>query len=429
MTGVGLLGGGTVGSGTARILLDDGGLLRKRLGWPLKLVKVVAKDPPKEKLPQGLWSTDFADVVGNPEVRIVAELMGGLEPARTQILKALAAGQHVVTANKALLATHGREIFEAARQAGTEVMFEAAVAGGIPVIRALKEGLAANRINYLTGILNGTTNYILTRMTKEGLDFASVLKSAQEEGYAEADPTFDVEGLDAAHKLVILTALAYGVWPDLKTMPIEGIARLTPLDISFARDFGYVIKLLATASLNGGEVETRLHPAMIPAGHLLASVDGPMNAIYINGHAVGDILLYGAGAGMMPTASAVVGDIIELARAVETGCRIRVPSLGWAEEPGQLTFKDPAGFHTRYYFRFSVLDRPGVLSKIAGVLGAHDISIAQVIQKGRDRSGSVPVVILTHEAWEADVAAALQETENLGLLTGPAMLIRVEERL
>lgn len=433
-TTVGLLGCGNVGSGVAKMLLEDKDFIDQKMGWPLALKKIAVRDLKAGRpysVPAEYLTTDPYEIVGNPEIQVVAELMGGLEPARSLILKAINSGQHVVTANKALLATHGREIFEAAAANKVEVMFEAAVAGGIPIIRTLKEGLSANRVRRIFGILNGTTNYILTRMSREGLDFQTALAEAQKAGYAEADPTFDVEGFDAAHKLIILTALAYGTLPELKDIHVEGISRLTPEDIEFAHEFGYVIKLLAIAARdeNDGRLEVRLHPAMLAADHLMAEVGGAMNAVVVSGHAVGDILLNGAGAGMMPTASSVLADMMELARADRARSAQRVPSLGWC----RLTEEKPvpmSEISTPYYLRFTVADRPGVLSAIAGIFAERDISIAQVIQKRAAKGEeAVPVVILTHHARECDMAAALRAIDAFPTTLAPTMLIRVEPRL
>ena len=433
MTRVGLIGWGTVGCGVARILTEQKELIRHKLGWALELTRIADLDittPRPVAVDPSLLTTDAQNILTDPDIDIVVELIGGYEPARTFILKAIEAGKHVVTANKALLATHGKEIFEAAALAKVEVLFEAAVGGGIPVIRSMKEGLAANNIHKFYGILNGTSNYILTRMTSDGLDFKTALKEAQAQGYAEADPTFDVEGIDAAHKLVILAALAYGVQFSLDDIHVEGVSRLDPLDIQFADEFGYAVKLLAISKREGNQIEARLHPVMIPKNHLLAEVSGPFNAIHINGDSVGDIILYGAGAGMMPTASAILGDIMELARNHRVGSNLRVPSLGW-KNPGfdTLTLKPMADVLTTYYFRFAALDRPGVLSKIAGVLGAHGISISAVIQKGRDMAGAVPIVMLTHEARESSVRKALLELGDLDVLPDKTVVIRVEDQL
>ncbi|MDR3155116.1 MAG: homoserine dehydrogenase [Deltaproteobacteria bacterium] len=431
-TNVGLLGYGTVGAGVAKIISLEDSLLSQKVGRPLKLAKAVVRDLSGRRAfpaPPGLLTTDPSEVVGNPDIQVVAELMGGLEPARSLILKALESGQHVVTANKALLAVHGREIFEKAAQAGREVFFEAAVAGAIPVIRTLKEGLAANRIRSVAGILNGTTNYILTSMSKGGAGFAEALREAQELGYAEADPAADVEGADAAHKLILLTALAYGVLPSMEDVRAEGITGLAPQDFSFADELGYSIKLLASAaeSPEDGRLEVRLGPTMIPKSHILARVSGVMNAVMIRGHASGDVFLSGAGAGMMPTASAVVGDIIEIARLASSQTRLTKPSLGWHSLKAE-TVRPASEIWSRYYLMFHVIDRPGVLAAIAGALSRHGVSIAQVIQKGADpATGSVCLVMLTHRAQAKSLRAALDEAEGMEFTQGSARLIRVED--
>ena len=430
---VGLIGWGTIGAGTANLLLEEQDLIRRKLGRPLVLKKIADLDitsPRPGSVPREILTTRADDILDDPEIDIVVELMGGYEPARTFILKAVAAGKHVVTANKALLAIYGPEVFAAAEKAGVEILYEAAVGGGIPIIRSMKEGLAANRIDQFFGILNGTSNYILTKMAEEKTDFETALREAQAKGFAEADPTFDVEGIDAAHKLVILTGLAYGFKIGMDDIYIEGISKVDPIDIQFADEFGYTIKLLAISSLQGREVEARLHPAMVPNGHLLTEVRGPFNAIHVSGHAVGDVLFHGRGAGMMPTASAVVGDLMELARNVGSHDGPRVPSMGWQSVTDKgLMLRPMDEVVTRYYFRFGVLDRPGVLSTISGILAEHDISIAAVIQKGREIDGAVPVVMLTHEAREAGVQAALAQIGKLDILCDKTVLIRVEDRL
>ena len=432
-TTVGLLGCGQVGAGVAKMLLEDHDFINEKMGWPLELVKIAVRRPEADRPynpPPDFMTTDPYEIVGRPPIQVVVELLGGLEPARTLVLAALKSGQHVVTANKALLAVHGREIFAAAAERKVEVLFEAAVAGGIPIIRTLKEGLSANRIRRLFGILNGTTNYILTRMTGEGLPFPAALAEAQAGGYAEADPTLDIEGLDAAHKLILLTALAHGTLPALETMHVEGIAGLTPEDIEFARELGYVIKLLAISARDDeGRLDVRLHPAMLPRAHLLAGINGPLNAVLVSGHAVGDVLLNGAGAGMMPTASSVLADLMDLARADRVNSTARVPSLGWSHLRDE-TLKPMSETRTAYYLRFTVADRPGVLAAIAGLFAERGISIAQVIQKSAaPGQEAVPLVMLTHLAQERKLKAALAASDALEAVLAPTRLIRVEERL
>ena len=430
---IGLIGWGTVGSGVVKILLEDQDFIQKKLEGPLILKKIADLDleaPRPVKVDPSILTTEADDILKNPEIDIVVELIGGIEPAKSLILQAIRARKHIVTANKALLAIHGQEIFEAAEQNGVEVLFEASVGGCIPIIRTLKEDLPANHINHFFGILNGTANYILTKMSREGMDFDKALKEAQAKGFAEADPTFDVEGIDTAHKLAILVALAYGHNIEFDKIYMEGISHLTPLDIQFADEFGYVVKLLAISSVNESQIEARVHPTLLPSDHVLAGVNGPFNAIFFNGHAVGDILLYGQGSGMMPTASAVASDIIELARAISKGAVRRVPSLAWRKigEDG-MTLRPMDDTVTTYYFRFSVLDHPGVLSKISGILGAHKISISAVMQKGREVGGAVPIVMLTHEAKEVNVKNALTEIDQLDVACDKTVLIRVEDRL
>jgi homoserine dehydrogenase len=412
-------------------MIEEAELLALKLGFGLSLSKVCVRNAAASRNfnpPADILTTNPYDVVGNPNIPLVVELMGGLEPARTLVLKALASGQSVVTANKALLAIHGREIFQKAGDEGLAVKFEAAVAGAIPVIRVLKEALTANRIQSVFGILNGTTNHILTRMSKDGMTFQEALAEAQVSGYAEADPTNDVEGFDAAHKLLILTALAYGAQPQLSDIHVEGITRLEPDDFASAAEFGYVIKLLAVSALDpeDGRLEVRLHPAMLPATGLMAGVDGVMNAVTIRGHACGDIFLSGAGAGMMPTASAVMGDVIEAARELQPGASLKSSPLGW-KNLRAWSIKPQEEVKLAYFLRFTVVDKPGVLSAISGVLGDHNISLAQVIQKSHDPArGGVSLVILTHKAKEQDLLKALADSEKLDCLIAPTHLIRVE---
>ncbi len=428
---VGIIGLGTVGSGTVKILFENQPLIQKRLGCPLVVKKIAVRDPSLPRLvevPDTLLTTDVESIFRDPEIKIVVELIGGLEPARTFILKAIEAGKHVVTANKAVLAEYGRELFSAAKEKGVDIAFEAAVGGGVPIIKTLKESLAGNRIKSLTGIVNGTCNYILTRMTEEGLAFEEALYQAQEAGFAEADPSLDVDGVDAAHKLALLTTLAYGTEITLEDIYVEGIRGIEPLDLSFAKELGFVTKLLAICKESESGLEVRVHPALIAENHVLASVRMAYNAFYIRGDAVGDILLYGLGAGQMPTGSAVVSDIVDLARNVLSGASHRVPPLSFQLSNLQkLPVKPMEEVVSRYYFRFSAVDRPGVLSKIAGILGKNEISIATVIQKGREIGGSVPIVMLTHEAKEAAVKEALSAIDQLDVVTAPTKILRIEE--
>jgi homoserine dehydrogenase len=431
---VGLIGFGTVGSGVVRILQKNSRLIEKRMGAKLVVKRIADIDLKTDrgvKVKPGVLTRRAEDVIKDPEIDIVMELMGGVEPAKTFILEAIRNKKHIVTANKALLALHGDEIFREAHRFGVDVNFEASVGGGIPLIRSIKEGLVANRIHSIFGILNGTSNYILSKMTDEGGDFKEVLREAQEKGYAEADPTYDIEGIDAAHKLAILIRLAFGTPLRFKEIFIGGISEITPLDIQFSREFGYRIKLLAIAKMEKGRIEAHVHPTMIPEAHLLSTVEGVFNAIYIKGDAVGPALFYGQGAGQMPTGSAVVSDLVELGRNVliqASGRRVPLLSFQeWAIE--EIPLKKIDDVMTPFYMRFSALDRPRVLSRISGILGKNDISISAVIQKGRQVNGAVPVVMMTHEAKEKNVHMALREINRLGVILGKTMFIRVENEL
>ena len=427
---IGLLGFGTVGSGMVKILLENREVIESRLGASLALKWIADLDLERDRgvaVDASLLTTDAEMVVDDPEVDIVVELVGGYEPAKSFILKAIENGKHVVTANKALLAAHGDEIFSAASRKGVEVGFEASVGGGIPLIRSLKEGLVADRIESLFGILNGTANYILTKMTDQAKPFSKVLEEAQALGYAEADPTFDIEGIDTAHKLTILLAIAYGVPIDSEAVYTEGISKVTPLDIKFIKEFGYRIKLLAISKDDGEAIEARVHPTLIADDSMLANVNDAYNALYIKGDAVGNVMLYGPGAGMMPTGSAVVSDLVDVARNILTDAVGRVPSVGY--QPAGVKarrIKSIEELKTEYYFRVSAEDRPGVLSKISGILGKHQISIKSVHQKGRDLVGAVPIVMITHEAKEAAVRMALSEIDQLDVVKDKSVLIRIE---
>ncbi|MEX5217802.1 MAG: homoserine dehydrogenase [Nitrospira sp.] len=428
--GVGIIGFGTVGTGVARILLDNGGLIRRRLGVPVTLMAIADLDITRDRglpLPPGLMTTDVMNVLENPRVDVVVELMGGYDAAKRVLMDAMAKGKQVVTANKALLAVHGEEIFEAAARYGVDIGFEASVGGGIPVIRALTEGLAGDHIQSIYGIINGTSNYILSRMTSEGHRFEVVLEEAKHAGYAEADPTFDIAGTDSAHKLTIMVSLAYGTPVNFKDVYTEGITRLTPLDIAYAKEFGFTIKLLAIAKCSDGEIEARVHPTMVASSSQIAKVEGVYNAIQLVGGAVEDVVLYGRGAGAMPTGSAVVGDIIAAGRNLLKGATGRVPPASFRQDQRRpLRMRPMEEISSLYYLRFMVLDRPGVLSQIAGVLGQHGISISKVLQEGRKAGQTVPVVIMTHTARERDVQLALQGIDRMSFISEPTTLIRVE---
>jgi homoserine dehydrogenase len=424
---IGIIGFGIVGSGTAKVLLANKDILKERLGFELNLRRIADLDITTDrgiKIPEGVLTTDVNLLFNDPEIDIVVELIGGIKPAKDFILKAIQNGKHVVTANKALLATHGTDIFNAAREKGVEVGFEASVAGAIPIIKVMKEGLIANRIKAIYGIINGTSNYILTKMTDENVEFADALKEAQALGYAEADPTFDIEGIDTAHKLTILATLSYGIPLSFGSVHIEGISKITAQDINFASELGYKVKLLAITKEVEGEIELRVHPTMLPKDYLIAKVDGPFNAIYVEGDATGSTMYYGRGAGSVPTGSAVVSDIADIARNIQKNAIGRVPTI--PNIAGEVRIRKMDDIASRYYFRFSALDKPGVLSKISGILGNHNISITSVIQKGRMVGEAVPLVVLTHEAKEKDMRQAIEEIDKLQVVMGKTVIIRVE---
>lgn len=433
---IGLIGFGTIGAGVIQLLRENGELIRKRLGVGLVIKRIADIDittPRPVAVDREILTTDVHEVLDDPEISIVVELVGGNTHAKTIVLDAIRNGKHLVTANKALIATCGNEIFEAADKGKINIGFEASVGGTIPIIKTLKESLAGNNIDSIFGIMNGTCNYILTRMTSEGGDFASVLKEAQGLGFAEADPTYDIEGIDTAHKLAISLSLSYGKRVVLDDIYREGIAQTSPLDIEFAGDLGYTIKLLAIAIRRGDTIEARIHPTMIPFDHILASVNGNFNAFHLMGDASGSVFLYGQGAGMMPTASAVVGDLIDIARDILGGTWRRVPLRSYKKEQIEdiclLPMNDVV---TNYYFRFSAVDRPGVLSKISGILGKHDISLSSVIQKETmfDKDQGVPIVVTTYKAREKNVRTALEEIDNTleDVVFGKTTWIRIEDQ-
>jgi homoserine dehydrogenase len=429
---LGLVGLGTIGTGVVKIINENKDLIEKRLGCSLILKRICDLDITTDRgisLNKGILTTRVDDLLNDPEISIVIELIGGIEPAKSIILRAMEKGKHVVTANKALLAHHGPELMDSAFRNQVDIGFEGSVGGGIPIIRSIKEGLAANRINSILGILNGTANYILTKMTDEGGKFQEILKEAQINGFAEADPSLDIEGIDTAHKLAILVSLCYGTKVNFEAIYTEGISRITPLDIEYTKELGYRIKLLAISKGTNNEIEARVHPTLIPANHLLSKVDGTFNAIFLTGDAVGSTLFYGRGAGKMPTASAVAGDIMEAARNIMKGITQRVPTFSYQTDALQaMKVKDINDISTRYYLRFSAQDQPGVLSKISGILGKYGISISSVIQKGRQVMGAVPIFMLTHEAKEVHVRKALREIDALPVTSGETMIIRIEDQ-
>ena len=431
---VGLLGIGTVGGGTWDVLSRNADEIRRRAGRAIRITWVADKDLKKARaLVKGKarLSGDAFEVVKKQDVDIVVELIGGYTVAKNLVLEAIRHGKHVVTANKALLATHGNEIFAAAQKKGVMVAFEASVGGGIPIIKALREGLAANRIEWIAGIINGTSNFILSEMRDKGLAFADALADAQRKGYAEADPTFDIEGVDAAHKLAIMSSIAFGIPVQFDKAHVEGITKLEAIDIRYAEQLGYRIKLLGITKKNAKGIELRVHPTLIPARRLIANVEGVMNAILVKGDAVGPTLYYGAGAGSQPTASAVVADLVDVTRLITADPEHRVPHLAF--QPDQLSDTPilPIGeVETSCYLRMRVVDRPGVLADITRILADSRISIDAMVQKEPGEGESrVDIVMLTHRALEKDVDRAMRKIEKLRTVVGSVTRIRLEELL
>jgi homoserine dehydrogenase len=428
---VGLLGLGTVGGGTLSVLLRNAEEITRRAGREIRVVQAAVRNLDKARVLVGdalALTTDSFAVVNNPEIDIVVELIGGISPARELVLQAIANGKHVVTANKALIAKHGNEIFAAAQDKGVMVAFEAAVAGGIPVIKAIREGLAGNRIEWLTGIINGTCNFILSEMRDKGAAFADVLKEAQAKGYAEADPTFDIEGIDAAHKLTILSAIAFGVPMQFDAAHIEGISNLAAEDIAFAEQLGYRIKLLGITKRHASGIELRVHPTLIPAKRLIANVEGVMNAVLVKGDAVGPTLYYGAGAGSDPTASAVVADLVDVTRLHTADPHHRVPHLAFQpDQLSQLAVLPMAETETACYLRMRAVDRSGVLAEVTRILAEQGISIDAMIQKPcAEGENLANVVLLTHVAKEGAVDAAIARIEALDAINGKVTRLRME---
>ncbi|HEY0634829.1 MAG TPA: homoserine dehydrogenase [Gammaproteobacteria bacterium] len=427
---VGLLGLGTVGGGTLAVLRRNAQEIARRAGRDIVVRVAAVRNLEKARKVAGdlELTTDPMAVVNHPEVDVVVELIGGYEPARELVLQAIANGKHVVTANKALIAKHGNEIFAAAQKKGVMIAFEAAVAGGIPVIKAIREGLAANRIEWLAGIINGTTNFILTAMRDQGRDFADVLAEAQRLGYAEADPTFDVEGIDAAHKLTILASIAFGIPLQFERAYTEGISRITRDDVDYAGQLGYRIKLLGIARRTDKGVELRVHPTLIPQRRLIANVDGVMNAVLVCGDAVGPTRYYGAGAGAEPTASAVVADLVDVVRTLTSDPENRVPHLAFQPDAlSDLPILPVEEIETAYYLRLQAEDKPGVLAEVTRILGEAQISIEAVLQKEpAEGESTVPVILLTRRVQERNMNKAIAQIEKLAAIKGSVMRIRLE---
>ncbi|MCP4670455.1 MAG: homoserine dehydrogenase [Desulfobacula sp.] len=428
---IGILGYGVVGAGVAKLLKEKHELLTSRIGAVLNL-KAIADIDTKTDRGIDLGTTalvpDANILINDPDMDIIVETIGGETFAKNFILKALENKKHVVTANKALIAGFGNDIVKIARENKVDLAFEASCGGCMPIIKSLRESLVANNIKSMSGILNGTCNYILTKISNDGSEFEDALKQAQELGFAEAEPSLDIDGYDTAHKLAILNSLAHGIKINLKDIHVEGIRNITPVDIEFAKSFGYTIKLLAIGKMHENHVEARVHPTMIPDTNPLSHVEQSMNAIAIDGDATGQTMLYGHGAGMMPTASAVLSDIADIARNTICGIKGRVPILGYPEENIKSKPILPMEeLYTRYYMRFEAQDHPGVLSKISGILGDNKISIESVHQKGRMNNGNVPIVMITHNAKEAWVQHALKQIANIDSVVGSPVIIRIEE--
>lgn len=423
---VGLIGLGTVGGGVVDILRRHRADFATRAGVDIELTRFANRNEARFVelgLPADACTTDVADVLGDPDVDVVIELIGGTGVARDVVLGALSAGKSVVTANKALMASNGREVMDAADTNAVDIMFEAAVGGGIPIIGPLKHSLVSNEITAVYGIVNGTTNYMLSRMAEDGLDYDAALVEAQERGFAEADPTADVDGLDAAAKIAILASIAFNSRVTLSQVPAEGIRSIAPDDIAYAAEMGYVIKLIAIARRVDGGIDVRVHPTMIRSEHPLAKVSGVYNAIYVVGDAVGETMFFGEGAGSLPAASAVVGDVIEVARHIQSGCLALVGCTCHEE----LAVRDLGELETGYYVRLAVADEPGVLAAVASIFGAHGVSLASVIQKRTDDEGGAEIVWVTHRAAERDFQAAITQIRALGVVEAVAATIRVEE--
>ena len=432
---VGLIGFGNIGAGVVKLLRENSDVIVNKVGARIVLKRIADLDITSDRgveVPPGILTTNVNDIFDDPEISVVIELIGGYEPAKSFVLKAIERGKHIVTANKALLALHGPDIYAAAIAKGVEVQFEASVGGGIPVLTAIKSNLAANRFSSVFGIMNGTCNYILTRMTQEGAAFAEVLQAAKELGYAEPDPTFDVEGVDTAHILDVLVSLCFGTRIAFADIHTEGISNISGLDVKYAAQFGYRIKLLAIGKHVDGEIEARVHPTMIPLNSPLADVNGVFNAIRLTGDFVGPVMFSGRGAGQNPTASAIVGDLIGLARTMKAGAGRRMSPLGFLDEAiTTIPVKPMADIVSKYMLRFSALDKPGVLGNIASSLGSHGISIESMVQTAHeaDDTAPVPIVIMTHEAREGSIQQALAEIDRQDIICEKTSFIRIEDNL
>ncbi len=423
---IGLIGFGTIGGGVVKALADRSSLIKKKREVSLEIVRIADKDLKRKrpvKVPKAKLTTNVNKVLNDPDIDIIVELIGGIHPAKKFVMEALKGGKHVVTANKALLAASGKEIFELARKKGLTVRFEASVGGGIPVVKALREDFAANSIQAIYGIINGTSNYILTKMEEDSESFKNALKEAQRMGIAERNPALDINGMDSAHKLSILALLGFGRYVDVNKIFVEGIQYVESRDMQYAKKWGYSIKLLAIAKKDEGKLDVRVHPTLLSSRHLLAGVRGAQNGIYIRGDMIGESFLYGEGAGEKATSSAVISDIIEIAKSIGSGKDLKMPGMNFDSAAGGM--RGIGGVKSRYYIRFMAMDKPGVLAAISGALGKFKISISNVVQKERHKERAVPIVMITHEAIERDLKKALRIISKFNAISGKPVAIRM----
>ena len=425
---IGIIGFGNVGSGVVKILREKRGFLAEKIGLEINVKKICDKDTASHRnvsVDKKLLTKNHLEIIEDPQIDIVVELMGGIHPAKEFILGALKRGKNIVTANKALLAQEGQEIFALASDRGKSIYFEASVGAGIPIIKSLREGLVANKFNSIFGILNGTSNFILSEMSRDNCDFSDALKEAQKRGFAESDPSLDIDGIDSAHKLALLTYLCFGKFVTMKEIFVEGISRISLSDVEYARELGFEIKLLAIAKKEGEDLEVRVHPTLVPKSHLLSSVNGVINAIYVSSDLAGELLFYGPGAGQMSAASAVVSDIVDLTQDIKAG--LFRPNLKIVADNSIKRIREIDDFESRYYIRFMAVDKPGVLAKISGVLSKYKISIASVTQKERRKAQVVPIVMIVHDAKEKDLRTALSTIDRLDVIKEKSVAIRIEE--
>lgn len=425
---VGLIGFGTVGTGVVKILRERKGFLNEKIGSGIVIKKICDRDIVSKRnvsVNKGLLTKDVNEIIDDPQIDIIVELIGGKHPAKEYIAEALKKGKHIVTANKSLLSSDGRELFALAKDKGKNIYFEAAVGAGIPIIKSLREGLVANKFSSVFGIVNGTSNFVLSKMSAENRSFDDCLKEAKIKGFAESNPSLDIEGMDSAHKLIILAYLCFGRWINLKDVLVEGIASVSLSDVNYAKELGFEIKLLAIAKRRAGELEVRVHPAFLSKNHLLSSVNGVFNAIYVSSDFAGDLLFYGPGAGQLCAASAVVSDLVDLTQGIKAG--LFKPTLNIKEDTAIAKLRSPDDFESRYYIRFMGVDRPGVLAKISGILAKFNISIASVTQKEMLKAKVLPIVVIVHKAKEKNLRHALDLINRLDVIKEKSVAIRIEE--